>query len=253
MKETRDSIKDVWGERTPHLHNMWPVRADERMLEEPERWVQSACVLCSNGCGLDIGVRGREVDRVNHGRLGPKGLHGWEANQSDARLARPLVRREGKLVESDWEEAMSLIVERTKDVCGKYTSGAVGFYNTGQLFLEEYYTLSIIAHAGLGTNNIDGNTRLCTATAAQAFKESFGSDGPPGSYTDFDECDCLLLCGHNMAFTQTVLWARVLDRGHVHERRPHRPHLPQGHRAAGRGEVGFGHLPRLRAPHGLQG
>jgi ferredoxin-nitrate reductase len=220
MKETRDSIGDVWGERTPHLHNMWPVRADERTLEEPERWVQSACVLCSNGCALDIGVRGgrivgvrgREIDRVNHGRLGPKGLHGWEANQSDARLKMPLVRREGELVESTWEEAMSLIVSRTTEVCERYTSGAVGFYNTGQLFLEEYYTLSVIAHAGLGTNNIDGNTRLCTATAAQAFKESFGSDGPPGSYTDFDECDCLLLCGHNMAFTQTVLWARVLDR-----------------------------------------
>jgi ferredoxin-nitrate reductase len=220
MKETRDSIADVWGERTPHLHNMWSARADERTLEEPERWVQSACVLCSNGCGLDIGVRGgkivgvrgREVDRVNHGRLGPKGLHGWEANQSDARLKRPLVRREGEFVESTWEEAMDLIVRRTKEVCEQYTSGAVGFYNTGQLFLEEYYTLSIIAHAGLGTNNLDGNTRLCTATAAQAFKESFGSDGPPGSYTDFDECDCLLLCGHNMAFTQTVLWARVLDR-----------------------------------------
>lgn len=38
----------------------------------------------SNGCGLDIGVkdgkivgvRGRAVDRVNHGRLGPKGLNG---------------------------------------------------------------------------------------------------------------------------------------------------------------------------------
>ena len=53
------------------------------------RWVQSACVLCSNGCGLDIGVedgrivgvRGRGVDRVNRGRLGPKGLHGWEANK----------------------------------------------------------------------------------------------------------------------------------------------------------------------------
>ena len=220
MKETRDSIADVWGERTPHLHNMWPVRADGRALEEPERWVQSACVLCSNGCGLDIGVRGgrivgvrgREVDRVNHGRLGPKGLHGFEANHSPDRLTRPLVRREGKLVESDWEEAMGLIVERTKDVCAKYTSGAVGFYNTGQLFLEEYYTLSMIVHAGLGTNNVDGNTRLCTAAAAQAYKESFGSDGPPGSFTDFDECDGLLLCGHNMAFTQTVLWARVLDR-----------------------------------------
>jgi hypothetical protein len=220
MGETRDSIADVWGERTPHLHNMWSVRGDERTLEEPERWVQSACVLCSNGCGLDIGVRGgkivgvrgREVDRVNRGRLGPKGLHGFEANHSPDRLTRPLVRRDGKLVESDWEEAMALVVSRTREVCEKYTSGAVGFYNTGQLFLEEYFTLSTIIHAGLGTNNLDGNTRLCTATAAQAYKETFGSDGPPGSFTDFDECDCLLLCGHNMAFTQTVLWMRVLDR-----------------------------------------
>ncbi|HEV2861874.1 MAG TPA: nitrate reductase [Pyrinomonadaceae bacterium] len=220
MKETRDSVSDVWGERTPHLHHMWPVRADARALEEPERWVQSACVLCSNGCGLDIGVRGgrivgvrgREVDRVNHGRLGPKGLHGWEANHSPDRLTRPLVRRGGELVETDWEEAMGLVVERTKQVRDRYTSGAVGFYNTGQLFLEEYYTLSMIAHAGLGTNSMDGNTRLCTATASQAYRESFGSDGPPGSFTDFDECDCLLLCGHNMAFTQTVLWMRVLDR-----------------------------------------
>lgn len=107
---------------------------------------------------------------------------------------------------------MSLIVGRTKEVRDRYTSGAIGFYNTGQLFLEEYFTLSTITHAGLGTGILDGNTRLCTATAAQAYKESFGSDGPPGSFTDFDECDCLLLCGHNMAFTQTVLWARVLDR-----------------------------------------
>ena len=40
--------------------------------------------LSSNGCGLDIGVkngrvigvRGRVTDRVNKGRLGPKGLNG---------------------------------------------------------------------------------------------------------------------------------------------------------------------------------
>jgi ferredoxin-nitrate reductase len=220
MRETHDSIANVWGERTPHLHRMWPVRVDERTLEEPERWVQSACILCSNGCALDIGVRdgrivgvrGREVDRVNHGRLGPKGLHGWVANHSPERLTRPLARRDGQLQEVSWDEAMDLIVRRTKEVRDQYTSGAIGIYNTGQLFLEEYYTLSVIAHAGLGTNNMDGNTRLCTATASQALRETFGSDGQPASYTDFDETDCLLLCGHNMAATQTVLWARVLDR-----------------------------------------
>jgi anaerobic selenocysteine-containing dehydrogenase len=43
-------------------------------------------------------------------------------------------------------------------------------------------------------------------------RESFGSDGQPGSYTDIDYTDCLFMVGHNMAATQTVLWSRVLDR-----------------------------------------
>lgn len=43
-------------------------------------------------------------------------------------------------------------------------------------------------------------------------RESFGSDGQPGSYTDIDYTDCIALYGHNMAATQTVLWARILDR-----------------------------------------
>lgn len=58
----------------------------------------------------------------------------------------------------------------------------------------------------------DGNTRLCTATAAAAMRESFGSDGQPGSYTDIDYTNCILMVGHNMSATQTVLWARILDR-----------------------------------------
>jgi anaerobic selenocysteine-containing dehydrogenase len=59
---------------------------------------------------------------------------------------------------------------------------------------------------------MDGNTRWCTATAAMAFGETFGSDGQPGSYTDIDDCDAIFLFGHNVAETQTVLWARMLDR-----------------------------------------
>ncbi len=59
---------------------------------------------------------------------------------------------------------------------------------------------------------MDGNTRLCTATAAEALKESFGCDGQPGSYTDVDHADVIALYGHNVAETQTVLWTRMLDR-----------------------------------------
>jgi anaerobic selenocysteine-containing dehydrogenase len=219
VKQTRDSIKDIWGDRTPYFGD-WPVRVDERIIAEPDQWVQSACLLCSNGCGMDIGVkdgvivgvRGRAVDRVNHGRLGPKGLHSWVANNDSERLTKPLIRRKGKLEEATWDEAMNLIVQRSKEICDKYTGGAIGFYTSGQLFLEEYYTLGVIGKAGLGSPHIDGNTRLCTATAAAALQETFGTDGQVGSYTDLDTTETILHVGHNIASQQTVLWMRILDR-----------------------------------------
>ncbi|MBF9142857.1 molybdopterin oxidoreductase family protein [Hymenobacter properus] len=219
MPETRDSIHDIWGPRTPH-QGQWPTRVDERTTEEPDHWVQSACVLCSNGCGCDIGVkngrivgvRGRAVDRVNHGRLGPKGLHGWEANNSPDRLTTPLIRRNGQLEPATWDEAMSLIVSKSKELIKEHTASAIGFYTSGQLFIEDYYTLGVLGKAGLGTPHMDGNTRLCTATAGAALKITFGTDGQAGSYADLDTTEAVLLVGHNMASQQTVLWARVLDR-----------------------------------------
>ena len=109
IRESRDSIADVWGPRTGYEGD-WPVRVDEAVTAEPERWVQSAYVLCSNRCTLDIGVRdghivgvrGREADRVNRGRLGPKGLHGWRAMESRDRLTKPLIREGTGFREADW-------------------------------------------------------------------------------------------------------------------------------------------------------
>src|SRR6185295_4878201 len=181
MSQTRNSTHDIWGARTPFTGSrQWPERVDYRIAEEPDRWVQSACVLCSNGCGLDVGVkdgrilgvRGRADDHVNRGRLGPKGLHGWEANNSADRLKSPLIRKNGTLESASWDEALNLIVEKSKQVINKHSASAIGFYTSGQLFLEEYYTLAVIGKAGLGTPHMDGNTRLCTATAGQALKET---------------------------------------------------------------------------------
>jgi anaerobic selenocysteine-containing dehydrogenase len=222
-----DRVAEVWGTRTPFARGeLWPVRVDQVLADgvaegDVERWVQSACVLCSNGCGCDIavsggrmvGVRGRAVDTVNHGRLGPKGLFGsWQGMSGRDRLTRPLVRERGELVGSDWDTAMGRIAERSRALLDEHGPLSHGFYTSGQLFLEEYYALAVIGKAGLGTPHMDGNTRLCTATAAAAMKESFGCDGQPASYRDIDDCDAIVLFGHNMPETQTVLWMRVLDR-----------------------------------------
>jgi len=82
VHQSRDSICDIWGPRTPyHGEGTWPARADHHVEcdGQPDAWIQSACVLCSNGCGLDIavkdkkivGVRGRPDDPVNRGTRCP--------------------------------------------------------------------------------------------------------------------------------------------------------------------------------------
>jgi ferredoxin-nitrate reductase len=159
-----DRIADIWGTRTPYpAGTAWPVRVDQYLAPatpEPDvTWYQSACVLCSNGCGMDVGVldgrivgvRGRAADRVNRGRLGPKGLFGWQANHAGNRLTEPLIRHDGQLQPATWDAAMDLIVERSRQVLNEQGPLGMSFYTSGQLFLEDYYTISLVARGGIGT------------------------------------------------------------------------------------------------------
>lgn len=144
---------------------------------EPDQWVRSACILCSNGCGLEIGVKDEKIVGVrgipNHpvsfGHLGPKGEHGWVANSSKRRGTAPMIRRKKSepLQAVGWDEAMDFFMQKFKQA---WASGHqnLACYNSGQLLLEEYYTLAKLWRGGLGSSNIDGNTRLCTASAATA-------------------------------------------------------------------------------------
>ena len=186
---------------------------------EAPRWVRSTCGICSIGCGVEIGVAGEQIvgvrgiagHPVNDGRLGPKGLNQYYANRHPSRARSPLVRnRAGKLVRASWDDAMQRVVERFNEALATEGPDAVGIYNSGQLLLEEYYTIGKIARAGLGIATIDANTRLCTATTASSLMESFGADGPPGAFEDFDHAECIVLIGHNAAEQSTVLWMRIL-------------------------------------------
>jgi anaerobic selenocysteine-containing dehydrogenase len=101
----------------------------------------------------------------------------------------------------------------------------------------------VLVRGGIGTNHLDGNTRLCTATSDAALKETFGTDGGPGTLEDFDLCDTIFSVGHNMPETHTVMWTRVRDRLEG----PDRPRLvvvdPRRTRMAAEADVHLAILP----------
>jgi anaerobic selenocysteine-containing dehydrogenase len=179
----------------------------------PEKWVGTTCGYCSVGCGIEIGVkqgkaiatRPLEGHPVNRGKLCPKGLSEHYIIDTDNRLRYPLLRKNGKLVRVSWEEAISTMVEKFRATQTRYGNDALGVIGTGQLVTEEFYTLGKLIQLGFGTKNYDGNTTLCMSSAVAGYKNSFGSDGPPGAYEDLQKADVLILIGANMADNHPIL------------------------------------------------
>ncbi len=179
----------------------------------PEKWVATTCGYCSVGCGMEIGVRNgkavaarpHEMHPVNRGKLCPKGLSEHHIIDTENRARQPLLRKNGKLVPVSWDEALTTMVEKFRATQSKHGPASLGVLSTGQLVTEEFYALGKLVQLGFGTNNYDGNTTLCMASAVSGYKVSFGSDGPPGAYEDFEKADVVLLIGANIADNHPIL------------------------------------------------
>jgi nitrate reductase NapA len=65
--------------------------------------------------------------------------------------------------------------------------------------------------AGMRSNNLDPNARLCLASAVMGFMTQFQSDEPMGCYDDFEIADDFVLWGNNMAECHPVLFSRILE------------------------------------------
>ncbi|OAO11496.1 molybdopterin oxidoreductase family protein [Staphylococcus cohnii] len=207
-------------------------RIDQNIYSQGEvdKWVYSTCGLCSVGCGSYIAVKNNEIvgikgngnHPINRGRLGPKGENQWYANQAPDRLKTPLIRNlDGDLEPATWDEAMNLIVNKADQSIKEKGKNSVSIYSTGQGFFEDYYTIAKIGRAGLQTHLLDANTRLCTSTIEFALLQSFGADGTPASFDDIDKAETLMLFGHNVAESGTVLFERIMDR----KKRTGKPYL----------------------------
>ena len=186
---------------------------------EVDSWHKGVCRFCGTGCGLKIGMRDNKVVDVagdkyahNRGRLCIKGVMNRDILYAEDRALYPMIRNNGKLVRASWEEAMDLMTAKFKEAIRDHGPKSVGYYGSGQLFTEESYTASKLFKAGIGSNNVDGNPRLCMASAAFGYTGVFGIDEPMGCYEDMDHAECFFITGANLADCHPIIWERVLDR-----------------------------------------
>ncbi len=196
-----------------------PISIPAKQVKE---WKYTVCNYCSTGCAIELGLnddgrivtsRGHAGADVNRGKLCIKGLLEHELFDSPGRGKIPLMRGKAHLpfAPATWNQALDTTAAKIKQIQARYGRDSFAVVSTGQLLTEEFYTLGKLVRGQIGTNNYDGNTTLCMASAVSGYKRSFGSDGPPGCYGDFEHTHCLMAFGSNLPEQHPIIYWRLKE------------------------------------------
>lgn len=194
---------------------------------KPDATTDMVCGFCATGCGLRIHLKDGEAVNlsptteypVNLGMACPKGWEALNVLNAEDRATTPMVRdTDGDMQPVTWDTALQEMVDRFKAIGAEHGPESVAFLSTGQMATEEMALLGSLAKFGMGMVHGDGNTRQCMATAATAYKQSFGFDAPPYTYQDFEESDVIVLVGSNLCVAHPIMWERIC-------RNPHSPEI----------------------------
>ena len=196
-----------------------PIKILDKQIKE---WKYTTCGYCSTGCSIEVGLdgNGRAVGTrgvasadVNRGKLCIKGIFEHELFEIPGRGKTPIMRDKPyePWQKTDWSTALDKMAGEIQRIQNQYGRDAFAIVSTGQIMTEEFYTLGKLVRGCIGTNNYDGNTTLCMASAVSGYARSFGSDGPPGCYDDFEHTDCLIAWGSNLPEQHPIIYWRLKE------------------------------------------
>jgi nitrate reductase NapA len=190
--------------------------------ETAEEWKKSPCRFCGVGCGVLVGLRQGKVVAVkgdpevpvNRGLLCIKGYSLPKILYGADRYKTPLLRQGDTFVEISWTQAMDIMASKFKEAIQRHGPESVAVYFSGQTTVFEGYAVNKLMKAGIGSNNVEGNPRLCMASAVTGFYSTFGMDEPMGCYDDFELTDTFFIWGSNFAEAHPILYSRMMERKH---------------------------------------
>ena len=130
--------------------------------------VRTTCSYCGTGCNFDLNVKDGKVVKVtsafdapvNHGNLCIKGRYGYDFIHSFERIKRPLIRKNDRLNEVSWDEALEYSAHKFKSLLKKYGPNSLGAFSSSRCTNEENFLLSKFVRTVFKSNNVDNCARV---------------------------------------------------------------------------------------------
>ena len=180
--------------------------------------VLTTCLYCGVGCqlylkvvnGKVVGVVPERIHGVNQGKLCIKGWKAHEFIHHSDRLKKPLIRKDGKFVETGWNDALTHVSRKLQEIKRKYGSDSIGLLASSKCTNEEDYLMQKLARAVIGTNNIDNCARLCHASTIAGLVITFGSGAMTNSMAEIENADVIFIIGSNTTEQHPLIARRIL-------------------------------------------
>ncbi|MBJ6752724.1 molybdopterin-dependent oxidoreductase [Geomonas anaerohicana] len=194
-----------------------PVGAlNSRPFKFKARWwalqkTKSVCSYCGTGCQLTLGSKDGKVlttiydenQGFHNGQLCTRGRFGYQFVNSDKRLTAPLVRRNGKLQEATWEEALAEVTTRL--AAGKSDPASIAALATPRLTNEELFLFGKLFRGTIGTDNIDHSAGYAHEALTKGAVASFGVAASPAEIADVQKSNLLLVVKSDAYETHPVI------------------------------------------------
>src|SRR2546425_123564 len=190
--------------------------------------VGTTCTHCADGCKTTLGVRradtGMEIVRgdnrdksgINGDFLCIKGRYAFDFANHEDRLTQPLIRKNGRLMPSTWEEAFELVGTRFKEICDREGGHSIGIVGSTRTTNEENYLLQKFARMVLGTNNIDHHRTADFPAFAAALS---GKPEMTASMRDVYNAPAILLIGNDPTEQHPLLAWQIRNNVRLHRAR----------------------------------
>jgi len=180
--------------------------------------VPSTCTHCGLGCAVWFDVRGGEIVRtrareapaVNDVWLCDLGFFGHDYVASGERLTAPMVRRDGRLTEASWEEALDLVATRLRQARDR-DPRRVAFLGGRRLSNEDALVAARLFGEVVGTPHRDH--RVDAPPGGASLEVAWGLRAP---LEEIGRGEVFLLVGCDVTEEYPILWLRMkaaVDRG----------------------------------------
>jgi len=178
--------------------------------------VESTCPYCAVGCSINLHFKNEEVVRVtageggvNDGLLCAKGRYGFSFISDESRLSKPLVKKDMKFTERDWDVALDLVSNGIKNVVEKYGADSVYGIGSARCTNEENYLFQKFMRGCVGTNNIDTCARFEHAASIGVINDRLGFPAATNTSDEVKGADVILLVGCNVTETHPILGTKI--------------------------------------------